>query len=266
MITTEDDQIAVLGAGIAGLTTAHMLLDEGLRVRVYTNTRHLHATSHVACAIWLPTASEVSVIGVQTIGWGLVGRTVFEKFLTPEWGVFRGQALEFFEDSSEITADWIECFPNAKQQTLPPSLSPWKVALNFETLYIDTPIYMPRLVEELTQRGCEFVAREFQEVGELEELPEKRIVNCLGAASATLFEDAELRLVAGQTLLFDDIRVPVGVGFGEYCVYPRTRGTLVGALAQVTASAYASPSESLYLQLCNMLDSYASGLDSCIGD
>ena len=46
--------VAILGVGVAGLTTAYDLLERGYEVRLYANEWPPHLTSNVAAGIWTP--------------------------------------------------------------------------------------------------------------------------------------------------------------------------------------------------------------------
>src|SRR5262249_54021791 len=84
-------EVAVLGAGVIGLSTAHCLLEAGYHVSVYAKDYIPETTSHKAGGQWCPTLVNVeSTTAAKTRYDRILTRShaAFQKRVGGEWGVF----------------------------------------------------------------------------------------------------------------------------------------------------------------------------------
>src|SRR5512138_1341350 len=116
--------IVVVGAGVAGLTTALVLAREGAKVRVVARERSPHTTSDVAAAVWYPFR-----VGPQgrALAWSRRTLEVFRTLLgVPEAGVGWLPGIDLHPVAAAAEPWWKEAAPSfrrAAQSELPPSFA-----------------------------------------------------------------------------------------------------------------------------------------------
>jgi len=194
--------VAVLGAGVAGLTTAHELARDGWKVRVYAREVALATTSALAGALWLPTGvcwGETEDERRRFLGWLAVAKTRFlEQMRCGGWGV---RELPLWEPGS----DWQDprffrdgIVTDRREVDRLPIHGPPRAGLFWTAIFIDTPVFLSRLMGELRGAGVEFVERSMTSAGEVADLPEPVVVNCLGLGARVVWGDDAMVPVRGH--------------------------------------------------------------------
>ncbi len=103
----------------------------------------------------------------------------------------------------------------------------------FDTMMIETPLYLRRMEEAVRLAGSEIVVRAFQDVAEVRALPERTIFNCTGLGAGALFGDAELEPVRGQlVILLPQPEVDYNVLAPEAYMFGRRDGIVLGGTFQ----------------------------------
>ena len=191
--------VLVIGAGVAGLTTAVLLAEEGLAVRVRARQPPRQTTSAAAGAIWgphlanhesVPRWSHMSLdvfrrlagrdgTGVRMLGGLEVARP---RIPAPEWMT----RLDGFHDCRP--ADLPDGFATGWRYTAP---------------VIDMPVYLGYLLRRLLQAGGKL------EAGTITSLDEVRTqapiaVNCTGFGARQLVPDPELTPIRGELIVVDN--------------------------------------------------------------
>ncbi|HEV7591159.1 MAG TPA: FAD-dependent oxidoreductase [Longimicrobium sp.] len=191
-------EAVVIGAGVAGLTSALRLVDGGWRVRVWAAEPPERTTSAVAAAIWYPY--RVGPVD-RVEAWGRRSFAVFSELADdPETGVRMAPGTELLEVGGEPSkvpgwAAHIADFRVANADEVPPGRVGW----TFTVPVIDTSVYLRWLSGRLHRRG---VSIEIWRVGSLAEAAEAAplVVNCSGLGARELAGDAALRPVRGQVV------------------------------------------------------------------
>jgi glycine/D-amino acid oxidase-like deaminating enzyme len=245
---------AVIGCGVAGLTTARQLQRRGFAVTIYAMTVPPDTTSNMSLAGWTPTS-------------GLVDRSR----RTPAWDAqFREAARIAYKQLQLLVGpdygiSWLDGY--ALRETAPPqgtegggegdSLLPddlrtGQVVLgpgehSFPTRYatlrtsirIEPSIYLEALVRDFRRYGGEIVIRKFDTPRDLMTLEESVVVNCTGLGSHDLFSDEELTPLKGQlTLLVPQPEVNYSTfgglpGTGGFIhMQPRSDGIALGGTSE----------------------------------
>lgn len=192
-----DGPVAVLGAGIIGLTTAWDLSEQGYDVRVYADAYSPHLISDVAMGIWspphlsasLPDAKKQLLQKLLTIS-----RARFEQCLTaspPCPGVRWVDIYRFCPTSSTEKLVTIR-FDNQTTRT----------AEKTRDILIEPSRFMAHLRSQLQARGVPFHNHHFAHIDDVLSLSEPILVNCMSGGSKTLFNDAELFSVRGHLVSF----------------------------------------------------------------
>ena len=172
-------RVAVLGAGIIGLSTARALLARGFQVTVYARELPPSTTSDVAGGVWAPV--EV----------GQEGR--YSELLQLSWDFYRRQASPHVVPHTA----YFDGAALAQLEVVPPQLEMRQQDERFwslQTLLIITAGYL----RELAHRRIPRVQRTFVSRDEVLALETDAWVNCLGAGAGPLLGDAKMVPIRGQ--------------------------------------------------------------------
>jgi D-amino-acid oxidase len=230
MTAAEGSQdIAVLGAGAIGLTSATMLQRAGANVTIYAKERSPYTRSSRATGSWTP-ASRVALASAVTPNfaaeWESMARASF--FYYQSFYGMPGSPVEW-TDRWELGDQPRRLRPNGRPD---PNLRPDRPPPVHDFLHLDdriadltpAPIAMPpgshpfptpyvmrsssmtfnvadysrQLLTDFLIAGGKIVTREFHSPQELTELPQKVIVNCPGYGGRALWSDESITPVRGQ--------------------------------------------------------------------
>ncbi|WP_411577402.1 NAD(P)/FAD-dependent oxidoreductase [Streptomyces sp. HUAS TT20] len=179
----------VVGGGVVGLTTAVVLAENGVRVRVWNRDPAERTTSAVAGALWWPYRIEPEpLVG----GWALESLAEYEELATrPEEtgirvveGVHRGMSLD------EL-GPWAARVPGLRTADDGEGLA----AL---LPLIDMPVHLAWLRARLLKAGGTVEERV---VTDLARVPAPVVVNCTGLGARELVPDPAVRPVRGQLVV-----------------------------------------------------------------
>lgn len=194
--------IAVLGAGAVGLTAAHELARAGHSVRLYASTFAMSTTSALAGALWLPTGvawGQTPQQQADFLSWLTIAKRRFlAQMAEGGWGVrtfplwepgHDQQDPRFFKDG--IVTDW---------RTIDrlPIHGAIRIGQTWTALFIDTPIFLERLMTDLRASGVQMIERTFDLAEQLADLPEPIIANCMGLGARDVFNDTAMLPVRGH--------------------------------------------------------------------
>jgi glycine/D-amino acid oxidase-like deaminating enzyme len=192
-------KVAVLGAGVVGLTTALVLLERGFRARVVARDFPPHTTSDVAGAEWSPDIVERGDTPALRARFDAQLATSWRRFQSlvgARWGVAPRPIYEADDVPSGL-------------DELPPGLlpAPERVALPFarkhrarvyRTLLIEAPLFLATLAREVRRAGGLLERGELASPRDLRALPEPAVVNCLGVGAGAVFSDRAVVPIRGQ--------------------------------------------------------------------
>jgi glycine/D-amino acid oxidase-like deaminating enzyme len=193
-------EVAVLGAGVVGLTTARVLQERGLRVRVYARDFPPHTTSDVAGAEWSPDIVERGETPALRARFDRMLASSWRRFRSlvgPRWGVRPRPIYEAADVASGLDELPAGLLPAPRRERSLP-FAPAQSARVYQTLLIEAPIFLATLVEEVKRAGAGLETRAFASASELHALREPAIVDCLGLGAGPLFGDAALVPIRGQ--------------------------------------------------------------------
>ena len=209
---------AVLGSGVAGLTTARQLQRRGFDVTIYAASVPPDTTSNMSLAGWTPTSGLVER-ELRTSAWD----AQFRRAATIAYGqlqllVGRGYGVSWLDgyslsnappgggqpdDGPEGSAPPEPLLPaelSAQSMVLGPGEHPFptRYATVEPSLRIEPSIYLDALVRDVRQAGGRIVIRRFDTPRDVAALDERVVVNCTGLGSGALFGDREIIPVKGQ--------------------------------------------------------------------
>lgn len=202
---SEHRRAAVIGAGSVGLATARLLQDRGFEVTVYAASLPPHTTSNVAAAIFGVTniADEAAVTPAfreQLAHAARYSHTAFQTYIGGDHNV---RWIEFFiigDQPIELPWDFAVTPELYKLRHYAPgetSFASLYVA-SFTSMFIETHVYLRRLMADVEARGGKVVVRAFDSLEDVAALPEPLVVNCAGLGARDLFGDTEMVPVKGQ--------------------------------------------------------------------
>ena len=232
-------EVAVLGSGIMGLTSARLLQDAGWKVTVYTRDTWRHTTSNVSGGQWGPYSTHrnhlVDDRYLQRLRWAAqVAHHAYANLVGPRYGIRFME--EYYFQSSRPESEPPDLFAHlyAYRGWLAPGEHPfgdWWAA-HAVTLQMNPSVLLNQLTEDVRIAGGRFVIRNFERLDEVLALPEPVVFNCTGLGAGALFDDEEIMPAKGQLVFMPpDPAVDymtIGGGRGNLYMFPRQDVTLLG--------------------------------------
>lgn len=230
---------AVLGCGAVGLATARLLQERGARVRIYARDLPPNTTSNVAGAQWWPA----SVYDNDRVTPEYLDQHVAAaRFAFRRYQSLVGDAYGVaWERNFSIANRPITTYPAAENEPMRElvvnqrDLNPLEhnfprpFVRQFDTMMIETPLYLRRMEADVRLAGAEIVVREFTDAAQVRELSENTIFNCTGLGAGVLFGDAEIIPVRGQlAILLPQPEVDYNLIGREGYMFGRRDGVVLG--------------------------------------
>jgi len=189
-------KVAIVGAGVSGLTCATLLVERGFRTSILADETGLNTTSGVAAALWFPYDAEPIH---KVIPWALESyRVLTELTDDPKTGVSMIELRQFSRAGTIKIPEWAIGF-GAHRIPVPPQQSPQFAdgfAMNIPLT--DTTVYLDYLSRRFVRGGGEIRSpvrfRELEEVDGNFDL----IINCAGIGARELAKDPMLEPHRGQ--------------------------------------------------------------------
>jgi D-amino-acid oxidase len=213
----------VVGAGVAGLTSAVRLREAGWRVRIVAGEPPERTTSAVAAAIWYPYRVGPADL---VAAWGERSFAIFALLAgDADTGVRMTPGVELLAPGGDpsVTPDWAAHVPDfrlAREEEMPPGRVGW----TFSVPVVDTSVYLRWLAARLEADG---VAIEIRRVSSLVDAAGEApvVVNCAGLGARELAGDGALRPVRGQVVRVEN---PAGLTY----IVPRRGDCILGGTAE----------------------------------
>ncbi len=224
--------IAVIGAGVMGLTTARLIQEAGFPVTIYTAALTPDTTSSVA-------GGQISPFGHYS-----------PDAVTPEWRAQFATAMAYSWSRFQVMAGekygirWLPTYEESRRTEPHPDESfmpDWRVlsqgdhpfplddVIRYRTMYVETPRFLRQLTADVLGAGGKIIVRKFVSPADFAALPESLVFNCTGIGARDLFGDTELHPVRGQLAVLQpqpDILYAAAGSWGY--MFPRLDGILLG--------------------------------------
>jgi len=264
------NSVAIVGAGVSGLTCAVVLAEHGCDTAIFAEETGQHTTSAAAGAIWYPydaePAEQVIVWALETYkvlvdlardkrsGVSMIELRTFARtgeIQIPEWAIPLGaRRLSNFvpiPDRAQrggyepVIPSRVEESLAIKQSEIPPALSS---GFALTVPLMDTTIYLDYLAQRFTVAGgtinggvrlakLEDVSREFD-----------LVVNCAGIGAKTLVPDPDLEPHRGQVVIVPKVNVTCAIVCDDlplmYAI-PRTNDCVFGGTNEVSNDCGVDP-------------------------
>ncbi|TYK51443.1 FAD-dependent oxidoreductase [Actinomadura decatromicini] len=223
-------EVAVIGAGVMGLTAATVLLDLGLKVKIYSDRVVKDTTSYKAGGQW-----AVSIVAFAGHERELKG------ILTNSYNTFKSEGERFgvFERPNYTAAPSenlevvMKLAPGLLPERVPMHRLPFKghtqPGYKYQTLLVEPPTFLTQLERDLNHRGVTIIPREFASADQiLTSLPQKIIINCTGFGARKLWNDSKLIPIKGQlAMLRKQPELKYLYGQNGY-MFPRSDHVVIG--------------------------------------
>lgn len=193
------DSIAIIGAGVSGLTCGVALQKEGFETKIITEEVSPNTTSDISAALWYPYKAEPIH---KVLKWGAVS---IDQFLAlseqKDTGVRITPALELLDEENPDPwwKDIVLNFRMAAKDEIP---ADYDAAYYFEAPLIEMPIYMKYLAKQYQQLGGTIKKLE-EPLQSLNPVLKKYelVINCTGLGSRKLVGDSRLFPIRGQVVV-----------------------------------------------------------------
>lgn len=259
-------EVAVVGCGALGLTSAILAQRAGAKVTIYARDLFPQVRSARATGSWTPS-SRIALTGAAgpAFGplWEQMARTSFKTYR--DYLGLPGAPVVFtdryslagsgsaapppnapkpldFADYGENYAQEIQ----AKGELLPAGATPfdWPRVYRSSELMFNLRSYGHLLMADFLAAGGQFVRTEFHEPGELARLPQKVVINCPGYAAREWWKDQSVVPVRGQIgWLIPQSEASYGLQYARVSILSRTDGIVVQDLAGGDMKGYGDASE-----------------------
>jgi D-amino-acid oxidase len=192
-------QILVIGAGVAGLSSALRLMEAGHAVRIWARERPPQTTSAVAAAMWYPYRAEPAD---RVRDWaGVTLREFVRLSADPSTGIVLRHGLELFREpvGDPPWAPVVPGFRRAFRDELPPGYAD---GYAIRVPVIDMSVYLGWLEARVLAAGASLTVRTVQSLREINGTADL-VVNCTGLGARELCGDEELFGVRGQVIVVE---------------------------------------------------------------
>jgi D-amino-acid oxidase len=225
--------VAVIGAGVIGLTTARLVQEAGFAVTLYTKALTPDTTSNIA-------GGQISPFGHYR-----------EDAVTPEWRAQFAAAMDYSWRRFQIMVGddygirWLPTYEESGTDDRPSPLDVYKPGLRrlassehpfpvahatrFNTLYVETGRFLRQMVRDIQMAGGLIEVRDFAAPADIAALPERLVFNCTGLGAKALFGDAQLQPIRGQlAILLPQPEIAYAFAGEAGYMFPRADGILLG--------------------------------------
>jgi len=222
--------VAVLGAGVIGLSVAYELLRREHMVSIHAKEFTPHTTSDVAGAQWAPSLVSTASPSSDRGRFERIVRASYRRFRAlqgNEWGVHARPNYQ--TDGGGAGLDKI---PADLVPEVPVPRLPWtgrdRAGSVYHTMLIEPPQYLPRLFADVQRAGARVEQRMFGSLEEIESLDEPVVVNCLGLGAKDVCGDESMVPVRGQLVHMSPQNLPWLLCHGGGYVFPRGDAVVLG--------------------------------------
>jgi D-amino-acid oxidase len=201
LVSSHDTEVAVLGAGVMGMTAATLLLDLGLNVTIFSDRKPAETISAKAGGQWAVSVVEFAGKEQELKDIIKTAYTTFRASIGKGFGVSeRPNYTATRSHNLEIVLQMVPgLIPPPEQLPRMPFEGHTKPGFKYQTLLIEPPIFLARLEADLRARGVTFVQRKFaSRSAVLTSVTPKMIINCAGLGAMTLWNDPKMVPIKGQ--------------------------------------------------------------------
>jgi D-amino-acid oxidase len=194
------EPIAIIGAGVSGLTCGVVFAEQGYRTVIFAKDIGQQTTSSVAAAVWFPyhvePAHRVIPLALETY------QVLLDLARFPEIGISLIESRQFLRTGEIEIPEWAVLLgASVIPSDVEGSLEPFKSGFSLRVPLMDTTIYLDYLAARFRKAGGEIHANVRFE--KLEDVDTKfdLVINCAGIGARELVRDADLEPHRGQVAI-----------------------------------------------------------------
>jgi D-amino-acid oxidase len=226
--------VAVVGAGVSGLTCAILFVEDGFETSVFAEESGDRTNSAAAAAIWYPY--DVGP-GANVVPWALISYGRFlELARVPQTGVSLIELRVFSRLGPIAPPEWAQPF-STRGLTATEIPAVFTSGFSIHVPRIETGKYLAHLASRLRNAGSVVTGpvrfRVLEEVDRDYDL----VVNCAGIGARDLVPDAEMEPHRGQVAIVSKIDLPYAVVCDDpplmYAI-PRSEDCVFGGTNEVS--------------------------------
>lgn len=198
------ERIAIIGAGVSGLTCGIVFAERGYRTAIFAKDVGQQTTSSVAAAVWFPyhvePAERVIPLALETY------QVLLDLARFPKRGVSIIESRQFLRAGEIEIPDWaIPLGASVIPSEVEGSLESFKSGFSLRVPLMDTTIYLDYLTARFHKADGEIRANVRFE--NLEDVDAKFdiVINCAGIGARELVRDADLEPHRGQVAIVPKI-------------------------------------------------------------
>jgi D-amino-acid oxidase len=193
-----NDSIAVLGAGVMGLTAALLLLALNLKLTIYAKEFPPNTTSNVAGGQWAPSmVNHRDPVQFTRI---LRGAHQEHNSRGAAYGVSPRENYTLVH-ASNFESCPPDVIPRPDAFAHLPFAHLTSPGFGYRTLLVEPPIFLAKMQADLHAANVRLVPYELTTLGQISNLSETIVVNCTGLGSKTICNDRLMHSVKGQLVL-----------------------------------------------------------------
>jgi D-amino-acid oxidase len=248
------ERIAIIGAGVSGLTCGVVLAEHGYRTAIFAKDIGQQTTSSVAAAVWFPyhvePAERVIPLALETY------QVLLDLARFPESGVSIIESRQFLRTGEIEIPDWAIPLGAQRLSSVATGLWPvkdyaqpggysFKSGFSLRVPLMDTTIYLDYLAARFLKAGGEINAN--VHFKNLEEVDSKSdlVINCAGIGARELVRDHDLEPHRGQVAIVPGIE---GLSCAIVCddeplmyAIPRAKDCVFGGTNTISDNLVADP-------------------------
>ena len=192
--------VAIVGAGVSGLTCAVVFAERGYRTAIFAKETGQQTTSRAAAALWFPyhvePAERVIPLALQTFD------VLADVARVPASGVSMTELQQFSRTGELPIPDWaIPLGATVIPSEVEGSLKSFKSGFSLRVPLMDTTIYLDYLAARFRKAGGEIHANVSLEKPEDVDTKFDLVINCAGIGARELVHDADLEPHRGQVAI-----------------------------------------------------------------
>jgi D-amino-acid oxidase len=231
-----EEKVAVIGAGVSGLTCGVILAEAGHEVEILAEAMGPRITSGAAAAVWFPYDAEPME---AVIRWALMSFEVLRKLSERrESGVSMIEIRQLSRRGQSEIPPWAISLRATflPTESLPPHFAS---GYRLEVPLTDSSLYLDYLARRFEKAGGQI--RSPVHFERLEEVPRgfSIVINCAGIGAKTLVPDPELEPHRGQVVLVEKMDLPCSVVCDDpplMYVIPRANDCVFGGTNDLSAN------------------------------
>ncbi len=224
-------KIAVAGAGISGMSSAWLLVNNGYDVTIFAKAFSPDITSNKAAAFWFPYHIRNDYRGIT---WCQTSYNAYKAFAEDAATGVCMRLLKKVIPTGETEQEpiWVQFMPESSCRILPEE----KLENGFSKIYeatvplIETQIFLPWLQRQLEAKGVVFIQEEFSALDKLT-AGFDAVVNCTALGARALCKDEEIMPVRGQVALLSPLNNNHAIYLDNetpFYVVPRKDAVIIG--------------------------------------